>query len=107
MKTSSFISLWIVALCYLKTAYSCYLPYLRKSVGICDSLSKYMVDRSDWRARDPSGTADCFPSPVDLIILHHTASSPCTTQKSCSKSMRKLQDEHMNEKRTAVTLFED
>ncbi|GFR04965.1 hypothetical protein TNCT_148021 [Trichonephila clavata] len=28
MKTPSFISLWIVALCFLKTVYSCYLPYL-------------------------------------------------------------------------------
>ncbi|GFQ77855.1 hypothetical protein TNCT_177461, partial [Trichonephila clavata] len=64
MKTPSFISLWIVALCFLKTVYSCYLPYLSKSVGICDSLSKYMVDRSDWKAKDPSGTADCFSSPV-------------------------------------------
>ncbi|CAL1297225.1 unnamed protein product [Larinioides sclopetarius] len=100
MKVPQVVSLiWFMAFSYFKTICSCYLPYTRNSASACDGLDPYMMDRSQWRAKDPSGGASCFSGPVDLVILHHTGTPPCTTTKSCCKAMRRIQDEHMNEKK--------
>ncbi|XP_071041563.1 peptidoglycan recognition protein 3 [Parasteatoda tepidariorum] len=76
----------------------CYWPNIRKEPWwVCESLNKFLVHRSDWGAKEPTGVLQCLPGPVEYIIIHHTVTPSCTSFTECSKSMRTIQLQHQKD----------
>ncbi|CAH1641147.1 unnamed protein product [Spodoptera littoralis] len=54
-----------------------------------------LVSRVGWRARLATQTQP-LKLPVQIVVVHNTATSPCLDQESCSSMMRKIQKHHMD-----------
>uniref|UniRef100_A0A8C3FN04 Peptidoglycan-recognition protein n=1 Tax=Chrysemys picta bellii TaxID=8478 RepID=A0A8C3FN04_CHRPI len=54
-----------------------------------------IVSRSQWGARAPKNRVR-LRTPVPFVIIHHTEGNPCTSQASCSRQVRGIQNYHMN-----------
>ncbi|XP_077997885.1 peptidoglycan-recognition protein SC2-like [Glandiceps talaboti] len=55
-----------------------------------------IVSREDWGAR-PAAKHDNMTTPVQYVILHHTAWDRCYTKDDCSAEMRRVQHFHMDD----------
>ncbi|KFM76784.1 Peptidoglycan-recognition protein SB1, partial [Stegodyphus mimosarum] len=94
MKYSHIQVYWIILANTLHTFHCCYAPQNVESNVACDALSPYLVNRTMWKSKEPSGIIECLTSPVDYIIIHHTALRGCTTTETCIKRTKKLQKIH-------------
>ncbi|KAG8229695.1 hypothetical protein J437_LFUL015023 [Ladona fulva] len=56
-----------------------------------------IVSRSVWGAREPNGTT-VMTTPVEYVIVHHTATGNCSSTDSCSRILRDIQKYHMDER---------
>ncbi|GFQ70192.1 peptidoglycan-recognition protein 1 [Trichonephila clavata] len=54
-----------------------------------------LVIRSQWSARAPSQRWFFVSTPVEHVIIGHTATAPCLSQESCAAQMRSIQKYHM------------
>lgn len=68
------------------------LPLLVAAVG----GELVIVDRQGWAARAPQGAKQTLTAPVKYVILHHTSTPSCSTQKKCAAQVRAIQDDHMD-----------
>ncbi|KAG8224968.1 hypothetical protein J437_LFUL009705 [Ladona fulva] len=57
-----------------------------------------IVSRSDWGARAPTETT-AMRTPVDYVIIHHTTTGSCSSRDSCSRILRNVQNDHMNNRK--------
>ncbi|XP_006825027.1 peptidoglycan-recognition protein SC2-like [Saccoglossus kowalevskii] len=53
------------------------------------------IDRSEWGARDPVSRTN-LDTPVQYVIVHHTAMNRCYTMEECKAQMRAIQNFHMD-----------
>ncbi|XP_005313263.4 peptidoglycan-recognition protein SC2-like [Chrysemys picta bellii] len=57
-----------------------------------------IISRRQWGARPPRSRVP-LRTPVPYIIIHHTAGNRCTSQASCSRQVRGIQNYHMDTQR--------
>uniref|UniRef100_A0A674J9X9 Peptidoglycan-recognition protein n=1 Tax=Terrapene triunguis TaxID=2587831 RepID=A0A674J9X9_9SAUR len=57
-----------------------------------------IISRSQWGARAPKSRVP-LKTPVPFVIIHHTEGNPCTSQASCSRQVKGIQNYHMNTQR--------
>ena len=62
---------------------------------VTDDNCPRVVTRAQWGARPPRSVVD-LKLPVPKIFIHHTATAPCSTQETCSKAVRGIQNFHMD-----------
>ncbi|GFT63592.1 peptidoglycan-recognition protein 1 [Nephila pilipes] len=70
----------------------CFLLFLTLA-SACPGVET--VWRSEWNARAPIQRW-FMNTPVDHVIIGHTASAQCLSEESCSAQMRSMQNYHMN-----------
>nr|ABZ81267.1 peptidoglycan recognition protein [Ostrinia furnacalis] len=58
--------------------------------GECD-----VVTKKQWGGLEPTHV-QYLPRPVDLVIIQHTATPMCTTDKACKNRVKNIQDYHMD-----------
>ncbi|XP_074042823.1 peptidoglycan-recognition protein LA isoform X8 [Leptinotarsa decemlineata] len=58
----------------------------------------HLYSRKDWNASQPL-SEKVLPHPVGLVIISHSASSPCYSFQSCAKKVQSFQRCHIFEKR--------
>ncbi|XP_062573038.1 peptidoglycan recognition protein 1-like [Saccostrea cucullata] len=56
----------------------------------------HIITRADWGAMPPSHAMTLLTEKPKLVIIHHGATSPCSTQTECSKRVRAYQTFHMS-----------
>lgn len=54
------------------------------------------VTRSKWGARVPI-QIEYQIAPLQYVVIHHTVTSTCTTETSCSQLLKNMQNFHMDE----------
>ncbi|GLH09459.1 Peptidoglycan-recognition protein SC2 [Gryllus bimaculatus] len=74
--------LLLAALCALAAAASAACPNI--------------ISRSGWGARNPTATTQLSKKPTPYVVVHHGASSSCTTQSACASIVRSYQNQHMD-----------
>lgn len=79
----------IVVICILAIA------IIVPAVLLSRKKSSFILSRSDWGALDPSGVTTPLPTPVNYVIIHHTATENCTNQDQCIKNLQYIQKFHM------------
>ncbi|XP_030400189.1 peptidoglycan recognition protein 1 [Gopherus evgoodei] len=57
-----------------------------------------IVSRRQWGARPPRSRVP-LRTPVPYVIIHHTTGNRCTSQASCSREVKGIQNYHMNTQR--------
>ncbi|KAM9113728.1 peptidoglycan-recognition protein SC2-like [Pangshura tecta] len=57
-----------------------------------------IVSRRQWGARPPRSRVR-LRTPVPYVIIHHTAGKRCTSQASCSREVKGIQNYHMDTQR--------
>nr|AAR92030.1 peptidoglycan recognition protein [Argopecten irradians] len=62
---------------------------------ICDNI--HVISRDDWGARSPT-TRSGLSDPVNMFLVHHTATDTCDDVSSCSSILRGIQNYHINNK---------
>ncbi|XP_030830590.1 peptidoglycan-recognition protein SC2-like [Strongylocentrotus purpuratus] len=68
--------------------------------AVCDCrslLRPRIISRSEWGARSPTSTTNLNTN-LPYAVVHHTATSSCTTEFSCKSRVRAIQNYHMNNK---------
>ena len=65
-----------------------------RNVFVTDGCPR-IVTREQWGARPPKAVVD-IKEPIFKLFIHHTATPSCTTQEACSKSVRGIQNFHMD-----------
>lgn len=60
----------------------------------CSDVVK--VTRSEWGARSTTLTS-LKTKPVKFLFIHHTAGASCTTKADCIKSVKGVQDDHIDD----------
>ncbi|KAL4236848.1 N-acetylmuramoyl-L-alanine amidase [Mactra antiquata] len=71
------------------------VPFVEVS-GWCSSIN--IISRAEWGARYPRRTS-YMSLPVSKVFIHHTATSSCSTSRTCSARVRSIQNYHMNSRR--------
>ncbi|GFX22104.1 DUF4817 domain-containing protein [Trichonephila clavipes] len=64
-----------------------------------------LVIRSQWNARAPSQRWYFVSTPVEHVIIGHTATAPCLSQESCAAQMRSMQNYHMELEKTTGLFY--
>ncbi|XP_060072999.1 peptidoglycan-recognition protein SC2-like [Ylistrum balloti] len=64
------------------------------------SFASDIVSRTKWGARDPKET-ETMQTPVKIVFIHHTAGKPCTTPEEDIKTVKGIQNFHMDERKWA------
>jgi len=59
--------------------------------GQCPTITT----RGQWGARPPTGSTH-MGSPVQNVVIHHTAGATCSTSAGCAAEVRAIQNMHMN-----------
>uniref|UniRef100_A0A8C0H7D3 Peptidoglycan-recognition protein n=1 Tax=Chelonoidis abingdonii TaxID=106734 RepID=A0A8C0H7D3_CHEAB len=57
-----------------------------------------IISRRQWGARPPRIRVP-LKTPVSFVIIHHTEGNRCTSQASCSREVKGIQNYHMNTQR--------
>ncbi|XP_022096200.1 peptidoglycan recognition protein-like [Acanthaster planci] len=67
------------------------LKFLKPCVGLS------VVSRDEWNARSP-WDSPVMKGPKHVVVVRHTATSPCNTSQSCEELMQNIQNYHMDSK---------
>uniref|UniRef100_A0A8C0H362 N-acetylmuramoyl-L-alanine amidase n=1 Tax=Chelonoidis abingdonii TaxID=106734 RepID=A0A8C0H362_CHEAB len=63
-----------------------------------------IISRRQWGARPPRSRVP-LKTPVSFVIIHHTEGNRCTSQASCSREVKGIQNYHMNTQRGCITQY--
>ncbi|XP_076305212.1 peptidoglycan-recognition protein SC2-like [Tachypleus tridentatus] len=74
---------WVVLVCLLG----------KFTAEACSGVE--IVTRSQWGARNPTGSST-LSTPVNVVLIHHTAGSSCDSLSLCSSIAKSIQNEHMD-----------
>ncbi|XP_055843527.1 peptidoglycan-recognition protein SD-like [Episyrphus balteatus] len=55
-----------------------------------------IVSRADWHGQEPDGEIDNLKSPVNKVIISHTASGSCNNRASCDHKVKSIQKQQMD-----------
>ncbi|CAG9857853.1 unnamed protein product [Phyllotreta striolata] len=57
-----------------------------------------LITRFDWLAQPPATPVSTIKTPLALVIIHHTATSPCDSKPQCILATRNIQEYHIASK---------
>uniref|UniRef100_A0A1Y1M729 Peptidoglycan-recognition protein n=1 Tax=Photinus pyralis TaxID=7054 RepID=A0A1Y1M729_PHOPY len=64
-------------------------------VGAYASVCPKIITRKEWDARDPE-TITYVVFPLDMVVIHHTASPTCETRSQCTELVQNIQNFHLD-----------
>ncbi|XP_055614229.1 peptidoglycan-recognition protein LA-like [Uranotaenia lowii] len=83
----------IVLLCVVFKVIPSGLNLFKSSMNI----ENHILNRSVWLAQTPAQISPLLELPVDRVIIAHTVTDECLTQKACINTVRRIQEQHLRE----------